>query len=234
MIAVPDRSLAAVSLFAALPPDARHQIAGRCKWVSAAPGQIIVHHGDTTRDVYFLTTGHARVNIHAASGRVVSYRDIKAGDYFGEFAAIDGRERSASVEAREDCCVARLTSADFIDCLRQHPDVAVALLRNAIGQIRVLTERIFELSTLTIAHRVQSELLRLARAGEINQGWGVIRPAPKQEELASRIGANREAVSREFGTLTKLGVIKREKSRALHCHLEKLVNLAAAGGASGM
>ena len=230
MIMTEERCLSGVRLFAALAPKDLEDIEKRCKWASAGKDEFLVHHRDDDRDVYFVTRGRAQVSIYGSNGRAVSYREIKAGDYFGEFAAIDGQERSASVEALEPCSMARLSSADFRECLRRHPDISIALLQNAIGEIRTLTERVFELSTLTVGHRVQAELLRLARKGMVSAGWGLIAPAPRQSDFADRIGTNREAVSREFSKLDALGVIKRGKSRSINCDLAKLEMLVNQDG----
>ena len=230
MIMTEERCLSAVRLFAALSPQGRAQIEKRCKWASADTAEFLVHHGDNSSEVYFVTKGRARVSIYGGNGRAVRYREIKTGDYFGEFAAIDGQERSASVEALEPCSMARLSSADFLECLHRHPDISIALLQNAIGEIRVLTERVFELSTLTVGHRVQAEQLRLARKGTVSAGWGRIAPAPRQHDFADRIGTNREGVSREFGNLEALGVIRRDKTRSIDCDLVKLEMLVIQDG----
>jgi CRP-like cAMP-binding protein len=56
--------------------------------------------------VFFITEGEARVTIYSLSGKAVSFRELSAGDMFGEFPAIDQGPRSASVEARTECLVA--------------------------------------------------------------------------------------------------------------------------------
>ena len=61
---------------------------------------------DTSDEVYFLLTGGAHVAIRAVDGKAVTFRELAAGGMFGEYAAIDGRPRSATVEARTSCLVA--------------------------------------------------------------------------------------------------------------------------------
>ena len=57
--------------------------------------------------------------------------------------------------------------------------------------------------------RVCHELLRLAREQMLNDNAARLRPAPKHADVASRINTHREAVSRLFSKLTKLGVVQR-------------------------
>jgi CRP/FNR family transcriptional regulator, cyclic AMP receptor protein len=73
--------------------DARRLIERDCTWRRYAPGQIILDYLEESSDVFFLVSGEARVVIYSPSGRPVSFRDTRAGEIFGEFAAIDGQPR---------------------------------------------------------------------------------------------------------------------------------------------
>ncbi|MCG8559212.1 MAG: helix-turn-helix domain-containing protein, partial [Hyphomicrobiales bacterium] len=89
-----------------------------------------------------------------------------------------------------------------------------ALLKRLVAQIRSLTTRVFEFSTLAVSNRIQAELLRLARDNGIDDNTALITPAPTHTEIASRISTHREAVTRELSRLTQNNVIRRE-GRAL-------------------
>ena len=180
----------------------------RCRWKSAAGGELIIGHMDESHDVLFLLAGLARVNVYALSGRQVSFRDIRPGDVVGELSAIDDKARSASVESLQPSTFMVMPQAVFHDLLRSHPSVLFAILRHLTTQVRALTERVFEFSTLAVRNRVHAEILRLAR----DQGGSdaVIRPAPTHSEIASRISTHREAVTRELSRLEELGLIVRQ------------------------
>jgi CRP-like cAMP-binding protein len=96
----------------------------------------------------------------------------------------------------------------FHDVLQSHPAVLFAALRHLTTQIRALTERVFEFSTLAVRNRVHAELVRLAR--DHGGSEALIRPAPTHSEIASRISTHREAVTRELSRLEGLGIIARE------------------------
>ena len=51
----------------------------------------------------------------------MTFRDIGAGDYFGEVAAIDGEPRSADVVALESTLVASMPAAVVWRLLREEP-----------------------------------------------------------------------------------------------------------------
>ena len=61
-----------------------------------------------------------------------AFRDLGPGDMFGEYAAIDGKPRSATVEARNALHVASMPAADSGRYLRRQPNVSEALLKTLL------------------------------------------------------------------------------------------------------
>jgi CRP-like cAMP-binding protein len=180
-------------------------------------GKTVISHMEADRDVYFVLAGRVRATLYSHAGREVDYRDAGPGDMVGELAAIDGGPRSATVEALEPARLARLPAAAFQELVGTCPGFTAALLQHLSDQVRRLTERVFELSTLSMRDRLLRELMRLTEASGIQDGRAEIRPAPTHFELASRIGAYREAVSREMSALQKAGLLeKRGGALVLH------------------
>ncbi len=213
----PDRlaALRRVSLFAGLAEPELGALAQQCNWGNYRPGNLIIGQHDDSRDVLFLVSGLACVNVYSASGKQVSFRDITPGAVVGELAAVDGKPRSADVEAVEECTLLIMPLRVFRTAIAEHASFREALLVHLVAQVRALTERVFEFSTLAVRGRVRTELLRLARHHQEKEGDSVVlSPAPKHAEIAHRISTHREAVTREFSRLESLGVIARE-GRAL-------------------
>ena len=225
MSAPRDHTLANVPLFRGLTPEQRNEIASKCSWKSVDREQTIVHHLDESSDVYFLIAGRARVMIHSTAGRAVAFRDLAVGEVFGEFSAIDGRPRSASVEALDACLIAILPSRAFRAVLERQPTVTLMLLEAAIVQIRSLTDRFFEISTLAVNNRIHAEVLRLALAGRICGNEARLIDGPTHFEMANRISTSREAVTRELNRLEAMGVITRNGRHEVVCKLDRLRHL---------
>ena len=76
-----------------------------------------------------------------------------------------------------------------------------------------LMSRLVELGVLNIAGRLYSCLLEMARQAGVVDNRAVITPAPLHSELATRIAASREEVSRELARLRKLGLITSTRQR---------------------
>ncbi|PSJ64908.1 Crp/Fnr family transcriptional regulator [Kumtagia ephedrae] len=203
-------------------------LAGRWAASGYRPGALIIAHGDTDRDVFFLLDGRARVTLFSEDGREISYRDLVQGDIFGELACIDGKERSASVVALEPTRAARLSAAAFRELVHHHPNLAWLLLEHLSALLRRMTDRVFEFSTLVVRKRLILELLRRADEIEPANGRVSICPAPTHFELAAKISTHREAVSREMSTLAKKGLVEKHGNRLELRDLSALEALATA------
>ena len=168
-------------------------------------GKPVIDEGHTGTDVYFIIDGQFKVLSYSPNGKQVDFRILGPGDHFGELAALTPGPRSASVVAQTNGTLVRVGGKDFMHLLELSPQASLWLARRFASQIRTLTERIFELSAHNVSNRIRSELLRLARP-HVRDNQARIRP-PRQHEFAARLATQREAVSREFGYLKKLGLI---------------------------
>jgi CRP-like cAMP-binding protein len=228
--AQPHDALAAVEIFHDLDRAGLSAIARQCAWRTYAAEQQIVGQLEESREVYFVLSGRARVNLYSPDGRDVTFRDIGPGDIFGELAAIDGAPRSANVVALVDTTIASLRANEFWQVLRDHPAVAAATLRRLVRLVRSLSERIYEFSTFAVRNRIHAELLRLGRDHTIAANQATIDPAPTHAEIASRISTHREAVSRELSDLVRAGVIVRQGQALLIKDVARLAHLVETVG----
>ncbi len=178
--------------------------------LSFSKGQEIISRYDDTNDVFILLSGMAQVIVFSAGGKAVGFRRINPGDFFGEFAAIDGRKRSATVEAVKPCVVLSITAGLFLDIMQSDRAFLAVVLNHLVELLRSSTARIVEFSTLAVKNRIHCEVLRMAKAAAGDGGGEcLITPAPTHSEIAARISTHREAVSREFSHMKRLGLIER-------------------------
>jgi len=218
-------ALRAIAYFKSLDEAAFAELAQQCAIREYGALELIIGHNDETFDVLFLLEGLARVSIYSADGQRVAFRDVAAGTIFGELSAIDGHPRSASVEAVEPCVAAVMRRPQFLAAMANHPEFTRAVATHLTQQVRVLTRRVFEFSTMAVRQRLWAELLRLAEAAAKGEGQALLSPPPTHAEIASRISTHREAVTREFAWLEAQGFIVKE-GRALKVpDLQKLRGL---------
>jgi CRP-like cAMP-binding protein len=201
--------LRGIALFAGLPEEEIERLAGTCRWLDCEAGRQIIDHLDETTDCFLIANGSVRVIVNSASGKEIAFRDIGAGEVVGELSALDGRPRSASVVALSPARIARLSSPDLWDTLRRNPDAAAILIRRLTSLVRQMSDRVVAISTMPVGARVQAELLRLALEVGVTDNRAVILGAPTHAEIASRVAARREAVSREISRLAEAGLLDR-------------------------
>jgi CRP-like cAMP-binding protein len=202
--------LAGISLF----KDAGLDLASfeaRSRWRHMSPDEVLVDFDEISSDVFFLVAGEVRVLMRTRSGKEIIFGDLRAGQFFGELAALDGTPRSANVTAltRGEVCI--MPSTVFRELVFGSQIVTDRIFRLLTGRVRELNGRLMEHVVLDLRHRLYAELLRLSipRAG--HAGERVVTPPPFHHVLAARIGCRREQVTREFTTLDQEGLIERTR-----------------------
>lgn len=198
-----------IKLLEGLAPNVLEELARLCAWRRYAAHTRIISREAVDNDVYLVVSGEVRVTAFSAAGREVMFRDIRAGDWFGDFAAIDGHARSADVVACEDTLVATLKPALFWRLIDEHASVRHCTLKRLVASVRELTERVYDFSTLGVQNRVHAELLRLAREAGVQDNVATIDPAPKHTEIAGQISTYREQVTRELSAMSRQGLTRR-------------------------
>lgn len=220
--------LSTIKEFQSLSESDLIEVAKACKWFRYEHDEKIIHFHDKSNSVFFIAQGEIRVTYHAISGHEVILCDLKRGEMFGELTAIDGKTRSASVIAKAGVLLATMTAIEFKNLIYSNQHVADAILNRLTGEVRRLTERVYDFSTLTVSHRIQAELLRLAQKHMTGSNIAIVSPAPTHFDIANLVSTHREAVTREFSNLTKKRLIQR-KGHDLHIldveRLTEMVNM---------
>ncbi len=224
---VQGETLGAIELFADLDLAARSELAALCQGRRFAAGEVILSAREESTDVFFIISGELRITVFSAGGKQVTFNDKEAGSTFGELAALDGRPRSAHVIAVSDAALAQLPAAGFNDVLTRYPAVAARMLKLLALQVRRLSERVIEFSTVGVNDRVHAELLRLAQGGQHEGEEIIIAPAPTHADIASRVATHREAVTKELSRLTREGILRKGKGTLVITDLSRLEELVA-------
>ena len=175
---------------------------------------LIVSEDETDDDVFFILSGRARAATYTDSGKEVLLSELPPGESFGIFAAIDGQPRSTNVIAVDDARIARMSAENFNKVLYSHSGVTRAFIHYLVERIRHLSTRMTEVTTLNAEQRLIAELLRLAEDGMIGDDTARIEALPTQQDLATLLFSQREAIGRDMSKLKDAGLIDR-KGRSL-------------------
>jgi len=219
--------LTSVEIFRDLDHEQLAVVASRCRRDKYNRRQTIFNYEDFSADVYFIKTGRVGITMFSEGGKEISFRQLKAGDMFGEITAIDQLSRSASAVSLSNLELFRLSESDFLEIMHKMPDVGLRVMQRLTFLVRALSERIFEFTTYGVRNRIQAELLRLVKASGQETEVVNIYPSPTHAVIASQVSTHREAVTREFSHLTNAGILeKRGRNLIIHdvTRLENMVN----------
>src|ERR1700730_10330896 len=204
-------TLARIVLFRALPADKIELLDSQCSWSRVSRNEWILDYQETSTDVFFIVSGTVRVKIQSVAVREVLLREINAGEFFGELAAIDNQPRSSGIVAVTDVIAARMPASVFRETVHAHPDVCDQLLALLARQVRILANRVNEFTTLDARHRIYAELLRLSRPDAAKPAQALVWPPPAHADLAARVSIRRESVTRELKALERAGLLEKRR-----------------------
>jgi CRP-like cAMP-binding protein len=127
--------LGSVDLLRGLSKRQRRFLADRGRVIDHPAGKVITEEGTVAVGFHLITSGTATVRVGDER------RPLKRGNYFGEISLIDGKPRSASVEAGEGLQTFCLMSWEFKPLLEEHPQIALELLTSMCHRLREAESR---------------------------------------------------------------------------------------------
>jgi CRP-like cAMP-binding protein len=171
-------------------------------------GSIIFREGEPAATVLLIEGGRAKAVLSAASGKQVLLAVRGPGELLGEFAALDGQARSASVQALTDVRGHLVTADALVGYLAAEPRAALELLRLLVGRLRESDMQRLDFGALDTTGRVASFLTGLTpRHNE--SGWLHL----TQVELGESVGASREATVKALRRLRSASLIETARGK---------------------
>jgi CRP/FNR family transcriptional regulator, cyclic AMP receptor protein len=169
---------------------------------------IIVSEGDKTDSLFIILEGRVKAFVSDGEGHDMVLSTQGPGEYFGEM-VLDEGPRSASIMTLEPSRFLVVQKNDFRDFVVKNPAFALSLIEKLIRRARSLTASVKSLALMDVYGRVARLLLELA---EDTGGKLKIPQRLTQQDIASRIGASREMVSRILKDLSSGGYITQSRS----------------------
>jgi CRP/FNR family cyclic AMP-dependent transcriptional regulator len=172
--------------------------------VKLYPAQtVLINEGDAADSLFIILGGRVKVYSTNAEGREVVITTHGAGEYVGEM-SLDGGMRSASVITMEPTTCSVVSGANLRDFVAAHPDFALHLIHKLIWRVRHATDSVKSLALDDVYARVVRLLNDVADgSGEERE----VRERLTQQDIAGRVGASREMVSRIFKDLSLGGYL---------------------------
>jgi CRP/FNR family cyclic AMP-dependent transcriptional regulator len=167
---------------------------------------VLINEGEHGDSLFILISGKVKVYTSNEAGKEFIIDFHGPGEYVGEM-SLDGAPRSASVMTVEPTACAVVNRAHFREFILAHPDFALHLIEKLIERVRRTTENVKSLALSDVYGR----LIRLLHAlAEERDGKLVIPEKLTQQDIAERVGASRDMISRLLKDLVGGGYLAVE------------------------
>lgn len=211
------KTLAMIPLFAGLDEAALAPLVPMTRVLRLQAGDILCRQGEPGCSLYLVQEGRLKVFIEGVQGQEHLLDIVGPDQVLGELALLDGRPRSATVQALTDCVLLALDREPFMHHLEQHPQTAIHLLMYLAGSLRQRVLLAEAPTASNSAARLAHALLFLAeRDGQIAPG--LITSALRKKDLAAAIGTSEEWVTQMLDAWCREGIIGMTGTRRLLLH----------------
>ena len=220
--------LKSVPIFSELNNDTLTQLSKSGSIQSFSKDSIILSEKEGGTALFIIISGKVKISRISSEDddKEVILSILNPSDFFGEMALLDGLSRSATATAMEDSKIFLIQRNDFLELIRNYPEVSIALLQELTQRLRAAGIKIKALSLKDAEGKVAAVLLQLADdIGKIKQGVVEIEKLPFQHELANMAGTSRETISRTLHTFAKKGLVELEGSKLRIVNYEKFKEL---------
>jgi CRP/FNR family transcriptional regulator, cyclic AMP receptor protein len=134
--------LSNVPLFATLPMRHLKKFAMRFHEATYEAGDAIVEQDKPGIGMHIIVSGQAKVIRKQVDGTERQIDVLTPKQFCGELSLLDNEERSASVIATEKTVCLGLRKYDFLDELREEPEIAIEMLRELARRFRRLVQNL--------------------------------------------------------------------------------------------
>ncbi|MBF0099549.1 MAG: cyclic nucleotide-binding domain-containing protein [Desulfobacterales bacterium] len=105
------------------------------------PGQIIIKEGDIGDEMYLIIEGHIQISKKLATGEEMMIRQMLAGEFFGELALIEEKERSALAYCVTHVKLIPINKDNFFSMIDSIPRIYANLARIISERLRSSDKR---------------------------------------------------------------------------------------------
>lgn len=103
-------------------------------------GEVVIKQGDLVDNhLYIVLEGKLSVK-RLAGNTVIDCGNVRDGDMFGEMSMILGSARAATIVAEEDSTLEQLDRGEFLELVREKPDIVWKVLKNLAIKTQMLDE----------------------------------------------------------------------------------------------
>jgi CRP-like cAMP-binding protein len=192
-----------VAVFRGLRPETVQHIIAPASAAILRPHDLIMRQDDPATAFFIVIDGWVKISRGTQSGDETVIDMMKAGDSFAEAIAFSGGRYIATAEAVNVARVARIPADHLMRCIRENPDVALAMIASVSQRMHYLVQQVEQLKAQSGVQRVAEFLASLSLA---ERGHCALALPYDKMLIAGRLGLTPESLSRAFSKLKGVGV----------------------------
>jgi len=186
---------------------------------TADRAEMVLLEGESAANLYFVASGVVKVFKTSAEGKEQILSIVRPGESFNDVPIFDGGLNPASARAMGPVLLYGVKKNDMEAILRDHPQVALNVIKVLARRVRHLVSLVEDLSFKRVVGRV-AKILFEHIGDEMGRG-----PRLTQQEMAAMAGTAREVVGRSLKALEEGGLIKLDRHRIIIKDKEALQKL---------
>ena len=158
---------------------------------------VIFLEGQSSRGIFMLCDGQAKLLGTARDGETFIFRIAKPGEVLGLHAVVTGKPYEATAETMEPCRLNFVNRDNFLRFLKEHGDACLQAAQHISRECQDAYEVVRSIGlSRSVSGRVAKFLLTSATDGQVKKGVVCARLALTHEEIAQITGTSRETITR--------------------------------------
>jgi len=197
------RAASQIAVFSGLNPREVQRLLAQATVIDLEPGQSLFRQGDAAAAFFIVITGWVKLYRITPAGDEAVLHVLTKGESFAEAVAFVGGRYPATASAATDARLVVIPAHHVINCVREMPDIALAMIASTSQHLHRLVQRVEQLSAQSGLQRVAEFLAGLCP----NMDGSCTISLPYDKTLiAGRLGLKPESLSRVFAKLRSVGV----------------------------
>ena len=165
-------AIRSVPLFGSLDDEAATDLRRLLLTQDTKAGTTLFRTGDVGDAMYLIESGRVRITVSDDDNKPIVLAELARGDFFGEMAIIDGKNRSADAGVIEDAKLAVLSRDNFLRFIQSNPAVALEMLSATFSRLR-RTDKMLQQRVSRNVNEEQDKRMTLAdRAADMLAEFG--------------------------------------------------------------
>jgi len=171
-------------------------------------GAILFVEGQVPRGMFIVCSGKVNLSTTSREGKILILKTVMAGEALGVSATISGAGYETTAETATPCLLSFVDRKHFLELMQGHSDVGMHVAQCLSRDYQTAYRDIHDLVlTRSSAGKLARLLLSHSPTPEVESETRIHTPMT-HEEMAQRIGASRETVTRLLSHLRKQRLIR--------------------------